>query len=137
MKLLRRQTLGASRNRPHVRRAFSTMLVIASMFFIGMAVMSMTTLFTHEARRTRSALAQAQLRQFLIAAIPVAESEIKSHPQAHDAAMPVPLEGAVVSLHIDGPTVVVRAAYRGQRARETLTFAEGKLTAATLDESGF
>lgn len=117
-------------------RAFCTLLVIASMVFLGMAVMSITTLFAHEARRTHSALAQTQLRQLLSAAIPAAQAEMLARPGTHDADVPVPVAGATLHLHIDGQSVTVQAAYRGLKAAQTLTFAAGKLTGATLDDSG-
>ena len=102
-------------------RAFCTLLIIASMIFIVMAVVAMTSLFAHEAHRTHAALAQTQLRQLLLAAVPAAQAEIQSGPAprpVRDVTLPVPVEGATLTLHIDGDTVLVQATYRGAKASQ-------------------
>ena len=128
--------------RPHRRRprhaaraGFSTLAIIASMVFIAMAVMAMTTLFAHEAHRTRASLAQSQLRQLLLAAVPAAQAEVRT-PGRRDVALAVPVNGASVTLHVDGPAVRVTAVYRGFTAAQSLVFENGTLASATLDQTG-
>lgn len=116
-------------------RGFSTVAIILSMVFIAMAVAAMTTLFAHEAQRTRAAIAQSQLRQLLLAATPAAQAEIRT-PGTREVILAAPVEGATVTLHVQGQTVRVDAAYRGFSAVQTLVFENGKLAAATLDKTG-
>jgi len=116
-------------------RGFTAVAVMFATIFIGMAVMAMTVLFTHEAHRTQAALAQTQLRQLLMAAVPAAQTEIQT-PGTRDVRLAVPVEGATVVLHVNGQTVHVAAAYHGSQAAQTLVFESGKLTSATLDQSG-
>ena len=120
-------------------RGFSTILVISSMVFLSMAVMAMTALFAHEARRTQTALAQAQLRQLLLAAVPAAQEQlIKGRlPAANpvDVSVPVPVEGASLTLHFANSGVTVEARLRAFKASQTLIFDNGKLTSATLTQT--
>jgi hypothetical protein len=116
-------------------RGFAAVTVMFATIFIGMAVMAMTALFAHEAKRTQATLAQTQLRQLLLAAVPAAQSEIQT-PGTRDVPLTVPLQGATVVLHVNGRTVHVVAAYHGAQAAQTLTFENGKLAAASLDQAG-
>jgi Tfp pilus assembly protein PilV len=121
--------------RPASPGGFSTIAVILSMVFIAMGVMSMTTLFVHEAHRTQAALAQTQLRQLLLAAVPAAQAEVLT-PAPRDVPLAVPVADAAVTLHVNGQTVRVTAVYRGFKAAQTLVFENGKLASATLDQTG-
>ncbi len=116
------------------RRGFTAVAVMFATIFIGMAVTAMTALFAHEAQRTRNALAQAQLRQLLLAAVPAAQTEIRT-PGTRDVPLAVPVEGAAVVLHVNGQTVRVDGTYHGSSAAQTLVFENGKLASATLDQS--
>ena len=126
---------GRGQGAPGGAGGFSTIAILLSMVFIAMAVAAMTTLFAHEAQRTKGAIAQAQLRQLLLAAVPAAQAEIKT-PGSRDVVLEVPVEGATVTLHVQGQTVRVAAAYRGFAAVQTLVFENGKLASATLDQTG-
>ncbi len=117
------------------RRGFTAVAVMFATIFIGLAVMAMTVLFGHEAHRTQNALAQTQLRQLLLAAVPAAQSQIQT-PGTRDVPLAVPVEGATVTLHVVGRTVHVIAAYHGSKAAQTLVFENGKLASATLDQTG-
>jgi hypothetical protein len=108
---------------------------VFSTIFIGMAVMAVSALFAHEAQRTRTALAQTQLRQLLLAAVPAAQSEIQT-PGTRDVPLAVPVEGATVVLHVNGRAVKVVATYHGSQAAQSLVFENGKLASATLDQAG-
>jgi Tfp pilus assembly protein PilV len=116
-------------------RGFSTIAILLSMVFITMGVMAMTTLFVHEAHRTRAVIAQTQLRQLLLAAVPAAQAEIQ-RPGAREVPLIVPVEGAAVTLHVQGQTVRVAARFRGFQAVQTLVFEDGKLASAALDQTG-
>src|SRR6185295_7718619 len=84
-------------------RGFATMLVLASMIFLAAAIVGLSNLFAHEARRTRAAVAEAQLRQLLQAGVPAAQAELVANGNAQrDVAMTVPVDGAAMSLHFAG-----------------------------------
>jgi len=117
------------------RRAFGTFMVLAYMVFLSLVVISMTALFAHEARLTRSALHQTQLRQLLMAAVPAAQAEMKSNSAPHDTTFPVPVEGAKVTLHVQPGAVQIDATWQNAHATQTLIFQNGKLVDATLDRA--
>jgi Tfp pilus assembly protein PilV len=121
-------------------RGVSTIAVILSMSFIVMGVAAMTALFNHEARRTRATLAQTQLRQLLLAAVPAAQAELNSDRQGatsptRDVTLPTPLPDATVTLHVQNNTVRISATYRGYPASQTLIFSNGTLVEATLEST--
>jgi type II secretory pathway component PulK len=122
-------------------RGISTIAVILSMSFIVMAVAAMTGLFNHETRRTRATLAQTQLRQLLLAAVPAAQAELNSArqdgatPPTRDITLQTPLPDATVTLHVQNNTVRISATYRGYPASQTLTFSNGTLVEATLEST--
>jgi Tfp pilus assembly protein PilV len=105
------------------------------MLFLGIAIMGMTTLFAHEVRRTRTALAEAQLRQLLLAAVPAAQEQLRANTATRDVPLTVPIEEATVNLHIANSTVTVEAHLRGFKATQTLQFDNGKLISATLTQT--
>jgi len=118
--------------RRRARRGYSIILVLTTMIFVSMAIMGMTTLFGHEVRRTRGALAEAQLRQLMVAAVPAAQEQLRAGGSVRDVPMSVPVEGASVVLHISGTTVNVDARLRDFKASQTLEFDNGKLVSASL-----
>ena len=141
-----RMPVRSTRRPPATRNAFATMMVIGSMVFLAAAVVGLSTLFAHQARRTRAAVSQAQLRQLLSAGVPVAQSELAANgTRERDIAMTVPVDGAVMALHISAATgdeaeVRVAGTYRGFRASQVLRFtrvAGGWVVSdARLDQTG-
>lgn len=125
----------------NVRRGFSTMMVILTMFAISGAVVGMATLFARDVTRTRQARAQIQLRQLLIASIPAARQELATNgTRERDVPVTVPLEGAALVIHVapaaSGVEVKVSANYGAFKAAQTLTFsANYDLTSATLTQT--
>ena len=136
MTILRTQGLHAGAGTRRLSpRGFTAVAMMFATIFIGLGVMAMAALFDHEAHRTHAALAQTQLRQLLLAAVPTAQSEIQT-PGTRDVPLAVPVEGATVLLHVNGQPVKVVAAYRGFKAAQTLIFENGKLASTTLDQTG-
>ncbi len=135
MTILRSRGLHAGVVRRASARGFTAIAVMFATIFIGLGVMAMAALFNHEAHRTHAALAQTQLRQLLLAAVPTAQSEIRT-PGTRDVPLTVPVADATVLLRVNGQTVQVVADYRGFRAAQTLIFENGKLASATLDQTG-
>ncbi|HEY4329237.1 MAG TPA: hypothetical protein VGN88_05840 [Phycisphaerae bacterium] len=129
--------------RPHPR-AMATILVISSMIFLAAAIAGMTALAAHEARRTRAAQAQTQLRQILLASVPLAKQELSANADAHDQSVALPIEGATLMLQISasnsGKQVLVSAAYHGYKASQTLLFnqqgSQWQLTHSALNQTG-
>src|SRR5205085_2051422 len=99
---------------------------------------AMTSLFAAEAARTRDARQQTQLRQLLLAALPIAREEIAARGNLpRDVQCPVPLAGASLTLHIEpaatGTHIFVEARIVKTAARQTLDFStSGELTAVSL-----
>jgi Tfp pilus assembly protein PilV len=115
------------RRHAHGGRGFATMMVIASMIFLAAAIVGLSTLFAHEARRTRAAVAETQLRQLLQAGVPAAQAELAANGNsARDVPMVVPVDGAKMQLHIVGAQtdaeVSVAGTYRGFRASQRVRF---------------
>ncbi|MGN6368823.1 MAG: hypothetical protein ACTHN5_11225 [Phycisphaerae bacterium] len=82
-------------------RGTALMAAILMMVFIAAAVTAMTTVFTHEAKRTRLSIADAQLRQLLLAADPAAREELARNSSPHDLTLPIPVPDATLTLHIE------------------------------------
>ena len=116
-------------------RGFMTMFVLSTFIFLAAAVVTMTAVFTHESNRTRTALAQTQLRQLLLAAVPEAQAQLRANPAPRDVPLAMPVEGASVVLHISGDTVVVEARLRAFKAAQTLQFENGKLASSSLTQT--
>ena len=141
--------MSRSKNMRTGRRGFAIMLVMGTMIFMGMAIVAMSVLFAHEARRTRSVVAAGQMRQMLLAAVPCAAAELSARGNTtREIAIPTPVEGASLALHVapgesgEGSALVMaRAGYRGYRAEQSIKFvrtADGswKLVDAKLTRTG-
>jgi hypothetical protein len=143
-----KRTSNSRNTKQPLRRGFATALVLGSMVFLTSAIVGMTSLFTHEVRRTRAMLAQTQLRQLLQAGVPTAQAELLANGTTErDLAMPVPVEGAAMSLHISAGTrpadeanVRLAGSLRGFRASQTVKFTRVAggwvVTDAQLDQTG-
>jgi hypothetical protein len=126
-----------------VPRGFTTVVVVLHLVLVAATLTGIATLFAHEASRTQMAVAQTQLRQLLLASVPVAQAELKSNGIApRDIRTPIPVEGATLTLHILPPDtaasanvrVRIEASFRHAKAAQVVTFAgEGKLVGAELE----
>ena len=127
------------------RRAFATITAITLLALVGIALAAMGTLLVADARRTRAATSEAQLRQLLLAGAAAAEERVRNLPPvAAEQAWEVPLPaGADASLTVrlerdDAPAThrVRVAATVGERtAGQVLTYdaASRTLRAAEIE----
>jgi hypothetical protein len=124
------------------RRGFGTVAVILTLTLVGATLLVTSSLFAHEIRRTRSAVAETQLRQLLVAGIPAARAQVGNTGPARDLPLDTPVDGAQVTLHLEpqnggGLVATVTARYRGQIASQRLAFTpSGDLATATLEKTG-
>ena len=113
------RTLDATYGMRGGKRGLALMAVIMMMVLVGAAIVAMGVLFTGEVKRTRSALAGAQLRQMLLAAEPAAREELARGIAERDVTVSMPVNGGTMSMHVSGSgeKAVVRAQARiGQMA---------------------
>jgi hypothetical protein len=83
------------------RRGTALIAVIFMFVLVAATLTALGVLFANEAKRTRSTVAGAQLRQLLLAAMPAASHELdKDGPAARDVVVHTPVDGANLTLHI-------------------------------------
>lgn len=147
---------GRSRARGFVTITVVMYLVIASGVLLGMA-----TLFAHEASRTRGVQSQVQLRQLLLAGVPLAQAELQTGGSVpRTVEVKVPVDGATMTLRFlppetsgvpvavgpgtvnvtprgSGVQVHLEATYKGHQASQVVTLDQaGRLIGAELKFTG-
>jgi hypothetical protein len=126
-------TPAARRIFTHHRRGTAFMAAVLLMIVVASIVTLLAIVFAAQARRTRSAVAGAQLRQLLLAADPIARADLAANgTAARTLTPPIPVEGATLTIVIQPPadgastTVDVTATLRQMTGRQILHYAPGK-----------
>jgi len=115
------------RSRPGNSRGFGIVMAIIGMAVVAGVVLIMGALFVHEGKRTRAAMADAQLRQLLVASVPAAKAELVANGDVErDVTVETPVEGARLVLHVQpvaGKAAVrASAVLRGFGAGQEMVF---------------
>ena len=126
------------------RNGFAILMAIALLAIVGMAIISVSSVFAAQIRRTRDTQADAQIRQLLLAAAPIASERLgqwdgnNGQPMMVD--LPPELADCQLSIRFapgaDGDaTVDVQASIGKRQGFETLRYAHRgagwELTSAT------
>ena len=142
-------------------RGFVTITVVLYLAIASAALLGMAELFAHEFSRTRGVQDEAQLRQLLLAGVPLAQAELKTGGGTpREVSVAIPVEGAKMTLRVlppqeanvpavSGPAAVLvtppgsgvqvrlEATYRRSKASQIVTLdREGRLLGAELKYSG-
>jgi hypothetical protein len=120
-----------TRRRPEKDAAFAAVTAIVLLGLVASALAAMAMMFAADARRTRSAAAEAQLRQLLLAGAADAQQRLAKGESSFDVTIAAPGEGEIrVSAAAAAPTtegdaaraVIVVATLGPRRAEQTLRF---------------
>lgn len=132
--------------RDHSRRGFAGILAITLIILVGTTLAVVASAFSADARRTRMAVADAQLRQLLTAGAVIAQAQLRAgNIQAEHQSADLPPElndraatlTVLTSVESGTATIVVEATVAADRARQVLRFAQRdgnwSITSAELD----
>ena len=115
-----------SRSRRAKNSAFAAITAIVLMGLVASTLAAMAMMFAADARRTRNAAADAQLRQLLIAGAADVEQRLSKGQTTFDIKSTAPADGAIqltASADSDAAVHVIVAATLGPRRQEqTLRF---------------
>jgi len=104
---------------------FATVTAIVLLGLVGSMLAAMAMMFAADARRTRSAAAEAQLRQFLLAGAADVQQRINKGQTTFDLKVPAPAEGEMhlsAAAEGDGVRAVAHVTLGPRRAEQTLRF---------------
>ena len=91
--------------RPTKRRGSAALTAVTLIGLVGVMIAALASLFAAEARRTRDAAAEAQLRQLLVAGAWVANERVRGASPVTESSIELP-----ASLTADGARVTLAAA---------------------------
>jgi len=113
-------------SRPRVKKSgFATITAIVMLGLVASMLAAMGMMFAADARRTRSAAAEAQLRQLLIAGAADVQQRLNKDQTTFDATFATPAEGnlrVTAAMDGDGVRSVVLANLGPRHAEQTLRF---------------
>jgi Na+-transporting NADH:ubiquinone oxidoreductase subunit NqrC len=105
--------------------AFAAVTAIVLLGLVASVLAAMAMMFAADARRTRNAAADAQLRQLLIAGAADVQQRVNAGQTTFDVKLAAPAEGAMhLSATAEGDAVraVIAAALGTRRGEQTLRF---------------
>lgn len=108
------------------RRGFALLIAVTLLGLAGATLAILATLVAGEARRTREAAAEAQVRQLLIAGEALAQAQMQNAAttQPVEVKLPDELKGATVVVQRTGEQAHIEVAFEGRRAGETVWFSK-------------
>jgi hypothetical protein len=112
------------RRRPK-HSAFAAVTAIVLLGLVATTLATMAMMFAADARRTRNAGAEAQLRQLLIAGAASAQQRLDKGPTTFDTKLTAPADGTLqVTAAADGDAVrvIITATLGPRRQEQTLRF---------------
>ena len=113
------------RRRRAKNSAFAAVTAIVLLGLVASTLGAMAMMFAADARRTRDAATEAQLRQFLIAGAASAQQRLDKGPTTFDTKLTAPADGAIqliASPDGDAVHVIVTATLGPRRQEQTLRF---------------
>ena len=128
--------------RPRAKNsAFAAVAAVVLLGLVATTLAAMGMMFAADARRTRSSVAEAQLRQYLIAGAADVQQRVNKGQTSFDVTIPAPADGSMkLTATADGDAVraVVTATLGPRHVAQTLRFTrqgeKWKLAAVELRE---
>jgi hypothetical protein len=114
-----------TRRRRAKNSAFAAVTAIVLLGLVATTLGAMAMMFAADARRTRDAATEAQLRQLLIAGAASAQQRLEKGPTTFDAKLTAPADGALqLTAAPDGEAVrvTITATLGPRRQQQTLRF---------------
>jgi len=114
-----------TRQRRPKNSAFAAITAVVMLGLVASALAAMAMMFAADARRTRNAGADAQLRQLLVAGAADVQQRLKGGQTTFDAKVPAPADGVIqlsAAMEGDGVRAVVMATLGPRRTEQTLRF---------------
>ena len=105
--------------------AFAAVTAVVMLGLVASVLAALAMMFAADARRTRNAAADAQLRQLLIAGAADVQQRLKQGQTTFDVKVPAPAEGEMqlrATAEGDGVRAVVAATLGTRRGEQTLKF---------------
>jgi hypothetical protein len=114
-----------TRHRRAKSSAFAAVTAVVMLGLVASVLAALAMMFAADARRTRNAAADAQLRQFLIAGAADVQQRLKQGQTTFDVNVPVPAEGQIqlrATAEGDGVRALVAATLGPRRTEQALHF---------------
>ena len=110
----------------HRRRAFAAVTAIVMIGLVASTLAALAVMFAADARRTRAASTEAQLRQLLIAGAADVQQRLDKGETCFDVKLATPAEGQVTLKAVaeaDKVEATIVATIRSRAAQQTIRFA--------------